>query len=61
MFVDSDHAGEKMTRCSRTGFMILMNTTLIDGLSKKKATIEMSVFGTGFVALKHGMEHLRGL
>ena len=28
MFVDSDHAGEKMTRRSRTGFMIFMNTAL---------------------------------
>jgi len=34
MFVDSDHAGEKMTRRSRTGFMIFMNTALIDALSK---------------------------
>ena len=25
MFVDSDHAGEKSDRCSRTGFMIFMN------------------------------------
>ena len=35
MFVDSDHAGDKLTRRSRTGFMIFMNTALIDALSKK--------------------------
>ena len=45
MFVDSDHAEEKMTRHSRTGFMIFMNTALIDALSKMEATIETSVFG----------------
>eukprot|EP00804_Cyclotella_cryptica_P019398 CCRYP_006588-RA/>CCRYP_006588-RA protein AED:0.13 eAED:0.13 QI:0/0/0/1/0.75/0.6/5/0/864 len=53
MFVDSDHAGDKLTRRSRTGFMIFMNTALIDALSKKQATIETSVFGAEFVALKH--------
>ena len=29
MFIDSDHAGDKVTRRSRTGFMIYMNTELI--------------------------------
>ena len=63
MFVDSDYAGEKMARHSRTAFMIFMNTALNDALSKKQATIETSVFGADaeFVALKHGMECLRGL
>jgi hypothetical protein len=41
--------------------MIFVNTALIDALSKKQATIEMSVFGAEFVALKHAMECLRGL
>jgi hypothetical protein len=25
LFVDSDHSGEKFTRCSRTGFVIYLN------------------------------------
>ena len=33
----------------------------IDWLSKKQATIETSVFGAEFVAMKIGMETLRGL
>ena len=61
MYVDSDHAGEKRTRRSRTGYFIFLNCALIQWLSKKQPTIETSVFGAEFVALKNGMECLRGL
>ena len=44
MMVDSDHAGDKVTRRSRTGYMIFVNMALIQWLSKKQATIESSVF-----------------
>ena len=37
-----------------------MNTALIDWLSKKQATIESSVFGAEFIAIKTGVEALRG-
>ena len=58
---DSDHAGEKMIRRSRTGYFIFLNTALIDWLSKKQATIEGSVFGAESVAMKTGVEALRGI
>ena len=61
MWVDSDHAGDKMTRRSRTQYFIFLNTALIDWLSKKQATIEGSVFGSEFVAMKTGVEALRGI
>jgi hypothetical protein len=61
MMVHSDHAGEKRTRCSRTGFTIFCNLAPIIWLSKQQATIETSVFGAEFVAMKHGIETLRGL
>mgnify|MGYP000306262750 CR=1 FL=1 len=61
MWVDSDHAGEKRTRRSRTGFFIYINMACIDWVSKRQSTIETSVFGAEFVAMKHGMEKLRGL
>jgi ribosomal protein L31E len=61
MFVDSDHAGDKLTRRSRTGFFVYVNSAPICWLSKKQATIETSVFGAEFVAMKHGVEVLRGL
>ena len=61
MWVDSDHARDKTTRQSRTGYFIFMNTALIDWLSKKQATIESSVFGAEFIAMKTGVEALRGI
>ena len=61
MFVDSDHAGDKKTRRSRTGFLIFCNMALINWVSKKQPTIESSVLGAEFVAMKHGIETLRGL
>ena len=38
-----------------------MNTALIDWLSKKQATIEGSVIGAEFVAMKTGVEALRDI
>ena len=61
MWVDSDHTGDKMKRRSRTGYFIFLNTALIDWLSKKQVTIEGSVFGADFVAMKTGVEALRGI
>jgi hypothetical protein len=58
---DSDHAGDKRSRRSRTGFLIFCNMALIDWVSKKQATIETSVFGAEFIAMKHGIEKLQGL
>jgi hypothetical protein len=55
MFVDSDHAGDKVSRRSRTGFVIFLNYGIIDWLSKA------SVFGAKFCAMKHGIENLRGI
>jgi hypothetical protein len=56
MMCDSDHIGDKRTRHSRTGFLIYCSMALIDWVSKKQATIETSVFGAEFAAMKHGCE-----
>ena len=61
MFVESDHATDETTRRSRTGYFIYMNLALVNWLSKKQATIETSVFGAKFVAMKQGMEAVCGL
>ena len=61
LYVDSDNAGEKRTRRSRSGLFVDMNTALIQWFSNKQSTIETSVFGAEFFAIKIGMESLRGL
>jgi hypothetical protein len=61
LYVDSDHAGEQLTRRSRTGYFIFMNTAPVTWFSKRQPTIETSVFGAEFVAMKNGMEATRGL
>jgi hypothetical protein len=38
-----------------------MNTALVQWFSKQQATRETSVFGAEFVAMKIGIESLRGL
>jgi hypothetical protein len=61
LFVDSDHAGEKFTRLSRTGFVIYLNMAPIVWFSKRQPTVESSVFLAEFVAMKNGIETCRGL
>jgi hypothetical protein len=61
LFVNSDHAGEQFTRRSRTGFVIYLNMAPIVWFSKRQPTVESSVFGAEFVAMRNGIETLRGL
>jgi hypothetical protein len=61
LFVDSDHAGDKLVRRSRTGFIVYLNSAPIVWYSKRQGTIETSVFGAEFVAMKVGFEVCRGL
>ena len=60
-FVESDHEGDKSDRCSSKGFMIFMNMAMINWHTKKQATVEGAVFGAEFVAMKQGVEALRGI
>ena len=61
LFKDSDHAGDKMTRRSRTGYIIYGNNAPLYWLSRRQGTCETSVFGAEFVALKQGLEQVRAL
>ena len=61
IFVNSDYAGDKLTKRSITGYMIFLDNAPIDWLSKKQANIVTSVFGVEFISMKIGMETLRGL
>ena len=59
--VDADHAADTITRRSRTGFLVFLNSALIHWNSKKQAGIESSSFGSEFTAMKQCTEYIRGL
>ena len=59
--VDADHAGDTVTRRSRTGFLVYLNSALIFWFSKKQTSCESSTFGSEFTAMKQCCEYLRGL
>jgi hypothetical protein len=60
-FVDSDHAGDKVTRRSRTGVLVYLNRSPIVWYSKKQGSIETSSFGSEFTAMKTAVEISEGL
>ena len=60
-FVDADHAGDLLTRRSRTGVLIYLNRSPIVWYSKKQIGIETSAFGSEFIAMKTGVELVKGL
>lgn len=60
-FVDANHAGDKVTRRSHTGFIIYLNNAPIDWYSKKQSTVESSTFGSEFVAMRIAVERIRAL
>jgi hypothetical protein len=61
LFVDSDYAGEQFTKRSRTGFVIYLDIAPVVWFSKRQPTVESSVSGADFVAMKNGIETCRGL
>jgi hypothetical protein len=60
-FVESDHAGDLLTRRSRTGVLIYLNRAPILWYSKKQNSAEASTFGSEFMALKTATELVNGL
>ena len=56
-FVDSDHAGDKVTRRSQTGILIFVNRAPILLLN----TVETSTFGSKFIAMKTAGEQVKSL
>ena len=60
-FVDSDHAGDTVTRRSRTGVLVFLNTAPIIWKSAKQLSIETSSFGLEFTAMKVATEIIEGL
>ena len=48
-FVDSDHAGNVVTRRSHTGYFIFLNNAMIVSFSKRQNTVESSTYGSELV------------
>ena len=55
-FVDSDHANDKVKCRSCMGFCFFINMASISWYTKRQATVESAVFGSGLVAMKQAME-----
>lgn len=60
-YVDASFAGCKLTRRSRTGFIVFLNRAPIFYFSKKQGSCETSTFGSEFVAMKQCCEYIKGL
>jgi hypothetical protein len=60
-YVNADHASNKVTRRSQTGFIVYGNCALLIWFSKKQNTIETATFGSKLVALQICMESLIAL
>jgi hypothetical protein len=60
-FVDSDHAGNAVTRRSHTGILIFLNMAPTSWYSKRQNTVESSTYSSEFIALKTATEQIIAL
>jgi hypothetical protein len=60
-YVDADHATDSMTRKSRSGFLVYLNSAPIQWMSRKQTSVETSSHGSEFHAMKQCTEYVRGL
>ena len=60
IFVDTDHDSENVTRRSRSGYIVFLNSAPIYWNSKKQTSCDTSTFGSEFVALKQSTEYISG-
>ena len=61
VFVDADHAGNKVTRRSHTGIIIFGNMTPINWFSKRQNTVETSTYSSEMIALRIAIEITEGI
>ena len=60
-FVDADHAVDHLTRRSRTGYVMYLNSAIVNWYSKKQGSVEGATFGSEFMAIKTVVKMNRGL
>jgi hypothetical protein len=61
VFADADHAGDRVTRRSRTGILLYLNRAPILWYTKKQNSVETSTFGSEFMAAKAAVELIKGM
>ena len=59
--VDADHTSDTVTRWSRTGFLVYINSALVYWWSIMQTSVETSSFGSEFIAMKQCCKYLWGL
>ena len=60
-FVDSDHAGDKVTRRSHKGLLLFVNRAPVVWYSKRQNMVETSTFSSKFIAMKTAVEQIEAL
>ena len=60
-FVDADHAGDHLTRRSCTGYVMYLNSAIMNWYSKKQGSVEGATFGSEFMTIKTVVKMNRGL
>jgi hypothetical protein len=61
VFVDSDHAGDFISRRSRTGILYYLIRSPVIWYTKKQNSVETSTFASEFMALKTAVEMIKGM
>ena len=61
VFVDSDHAHDRVTRRSITGLLILVGRTPVYFMSKRQGAIETSTYGAEFCAMRTAVEEVQSV
>lgn len=61
VFVDADHAHDKVTRRSITGLIMMLGQTPVSFLSKRQGAIETSTYGSEFNAMRTATEEIISL
>jgi hypothetical protein len=60
-FVDSDHAGDKVTRRSQTGVLIFCCRAPVLSCSKRQNSVETSTYGSELVAMRQAIDLVKSL
>ena len=61
LFVDANHASDKVTSRYQTGIFIFCNRALIMRFSKRQKSVKTLTFGSDFTALKQAAEMVKEL